>query len=441
MRIVLKAINWIRGAIGYTLWYTLKYTIIAAFIFGINFFCPPSHWIALFDSEPLTNEEVTANAKEITVKWATEANSTMAPKTSSQLKSGTKVKVLARYEFTKDMRSAQVFNHTMNFLVELPNGTRQLAHLPEAAKLTRAVVKQTGDTINILDVQKSKRSDFYPYTFKTSDGKSHKINELNFMPIPLPVYYENAFELYALQLKPFEIAHDLYPKQSLAYIPTGFYKLKHTDYPLSGNLGGALTRGFSGIFDAIVLMFFTLMVYFIISRLLTLIPIFPNAFLKFVGGVTFFGIFGAYTIYVAGVSANLIFIIAALSLSITDTNNYIVFHRCSRCHHAFKLKYLGKELIDVNEETSEGTEHSTESRKIGEKITKERDLYSGYEREISRSDITQTRSTSVDYTTVKTTEVWEHRFHCNHCNRNSTHIVKKVKKDTYYGNTRKGNWH
>lgn len=436
MKVIKKIILFVYNLIVGSIFKLLLWGLMAGVVFGVCIFFPPSHWINVLDSERLTEEQAAEIAPEITLKWATETSKLITREKAATVKAGTKVKVLGVFDVFAEGVLWHIYYDEAQYLIQLPDGSKVIAKLPEAAKLARAIVRKTGDTVNVLDVNKKKNT----YSFKTSDGKVHKYDELLFIPSTLPIYFENALQIYASH---FEIVNKVYkplPKRGLAYVPTGIYKKKYTIDLFAGRYGKIIARGLSGVFDALLMILFIFVVTFSISRLLTIIPVGSNSTLKTIGGLLYIPLFAAYLLFVCGVSGNILILIGGLVHAIKKTNEQIVFHRCDLCHHAYKLDHLGKVLMDTLIENTRGTFHDTESMKVGVEKTVERDLNSGYQREIGSRDIYKTRSVSGERCKTKRTETWEHRFYCQHCKKYSTFEFQVVEKSESYSNVKKSDW-
>ena len=160
--LISKVIEFIRKLVGNVVWcffLVLGYSFLLALVFGANCFYAPSHWVHLLDHRPLTEEELSQTAKDLTIKWKAEAQLPVTYEKTDSLKPGTKVKALAVVEYSKDCRLMHEFDRSTAFILELPDGKRVVARLPEAAQLTQAVLLTTADTVNVTGVNKNKKGE------------------------------------------------------------------------------------------------------------------------------------------------------------------------------------------------------------------------------------------------------------------------------------------
>ena len=440
--LISKVIEFIRKLVGNVVWcffLVLGYSFLLALVFGANCFYPPSHWVHLLDHRPLAEEELSQTAKDLTIKWKAEAQLPVTYEKTDSLKPGTKVKALAVVEYSKDCRLMHEFDRSTAFILELPDGKRVVARLPEAAELTRAVLLTTADTVNVTGVNKNKKGEI---SYKTSDGKTHKPHELKFLPYTLPAYYENVAEFFGKQYETLDKIQKMLPHSSLSYVPSGFYKVRHTDYPFNGLYGAIITRGASGVFDALLMMLFAAILIFVLTRLLTLIPGMPHDTQRALGILIFPPIIFLYVLFVSGLSVNIIVAIIAMVQAVKKNNEQAYYHRCLLCLHGYKLKYLGKKLVDTK--VSEGWEHfdENESRHVGDNVTYEVNRQNGQKREISREGVYEYRRVSGEAYIRRTIEFWEDQFYCSHCKKQSAYSKKEYKTETLgYRNVKKGSWH
>ena len=429
------------GAIFHFIWWVIvhfgKWSILIAVIFGLNLFFPPIHWASLLDNELMTNEEIAESAKDLTVKWSVDAEKPVTREKAGQLKAGTKVKVLGVLEPYADGRLMHSYYEKIVFLVQLPDSSRLLACLPEAAELARAVVLKTGDTVNVLSVSKKKKN----YTYKVSNGKVYKLEELNFIPFQLPIYYENKTKPYISEYPSVNKVLDLVYEYSLLNVPTGIYKIKFSGEYLNGKYGAIIMRGLSGVLDAFMMILFVMIIKFIISHLMTIIPWFPNRFQKVFGGLLIMYLFALYLLFVSGISANILVFIGGLIIAIKGNNSEIYYNRCCLCRHGYKLEFLGNELVDTQKSSGWENYSYTESRNNGETVYYEVDS-TGYRRETGRRPITEYRTVYGRVYVTRITEFWEDHFLCHHCNQESVYsYTERRKEEGAREITDYGSWH
>lgn len=435
-------IDFIRNVIGFSILGVLLacgYLFLLAIVYFANTFYPPAHWVHLFDHEPLSEEQLMQTAKDLTIKWKAEAEIPVTHEKTDSLKPGTTVKVLAILEFSKDCRLMHEFGTSPQIVVEQPDGKRVLARLPEAAELTRAVVLKTADTVDVLSVSKNKKGVF---SYKTSDGKVHKDRELKFLPFTLPAYYENLTGFLGKQFEFIDKIYKMQPHSSLAYVPNGFYKVNHTDGKFNGYNGAMLARGGSGVFDALLMMLFAATIIFIIKRLLTRIPGMTHEIQDSLGVLIFPPIMLLYVLFISGIGANTIIAIIAIVHGVKKNKLEAYNHRCLRCLHGYKLKHLGKVLVDTK--VKEGWEHfdDTESCNYADRVTYETKENSISKKEISREHLYKHRRVSGEVYKRRTVEFWEDQFFCSHCNQQSAYKSKEYKEESLdYRNVEKGSWH
>ena len=441
----------------------------------------PTHWWNKFDGKLLTEEEVTETAKEITIKWPANAKKILTHEDAESLKPDTKVKILGILVNNIHERYVCDYIDTNQYLVQLPDSSRVLARLPEAAEAFRTIVDETGDTVDVLSVNKKKDGSF---SFKTSDGKTYKRNELNFLYFSLPMYYENnmfaildtiqfdqeaskADSLYKQEpiavdsatsndtvklgpilrfvkfiSEPQRIGNGIQTfyktiykaicyyynvnktllSFSLVQSETGFYKAMPYAYPFNGSRGiisPALARGLSGLFDFVLLAIFIYATYKLIPCLLVIIPIFPNWFQKLMGFIIFLILYHVYFICVSGISINIVLFFIGYIPSVIRNKNLIYYNRCKLCHHGFKLDDLG-ETEHKHTKLSEGWVHRTwrEYENMGKRTTyKRNDL--GQWKEAYSENLTKSRIVSADFYEENWLATWKHQFFCHHCNQQS----------------------
>ena len=156
MKVIKKIILFVYNLIVGSIFKLLLWGLMAGVVFGVCIFFPPSHWINVLDSERLTEEQAVEIAPEITLKWATETSKLITREKAATVKAGTKVKVLGVFDVFAEGVLWHIYYDEAQYLIQLPDGSKVIAKLPEAAKLARAIVLKTGDTVNVLDVNKKR---------------------------------------------------------------------------------------------------------------------------------------------------------------------------------------------------------------------------------------------------------------------------------------------
>lgn len=415
-------------------WYIL---IALAVLFVVNMLpWAPMHWWNPFDGKLLSETQVAETAKEVTIKWPAKTVKAITHDDAGQLKAGTKVKILGIQ--VKNIHEREVFNYgdKTQYLVQLPDGSRVLAHLPEAAVVFRPVVKATGDTVAVKSVSKNKDGS---YTFATSDKKSHKRTELDFYRYALPMYYENSMLLPEGTNPVYDKLQHFLTTCTTHILPTGFYKEKPLAPTFIGSRGLSkpLARGFAGLFDAVLMIVFILLITFLLSKAMVYIPLFHNWFQVGVGTALGAVLLFVYFSLVSGLSVNIILLVLGFLYLKDDVQVSVKYERCKYCRHGGKMEDLG--LTErVRHEVSEGWEHFTGTETEGTGIV-EIVKVDGVEK--SRRELTSSRRVENDQYVKRWCETWEWQHRCNHCGKLT---VEKYRQDHFkvldVQNEKKGDW-
>lgn len=424
----------IAGVVFTSAWYIL---IALAVLFVINLLpWAPMHWWNPFDGKRLTEKEVAATAKEVTVKWPAKTLKAVTHEDAGKLKPGTKVTLLGI--LVKNIHEREVFNYgdKVQYLVQLPDGNRVLANLPEAAVVFRPVVKATGDTVAVKSVNKNKDGS---YTFKASNGKTYKRSELDFYRYSLPMYYENSMLLPEGKNASTDKIQHFITHYTLHILPNGFYKEKPLAPTFIGSRGLAkpVARGFAGLFDAVLMLLFILLINLLVSKAMVHIPFFHNWFQIGIGTLLTAVLLLAYFAFVSGLSVNIILLVLGFFYVKEGIQISVKYERCKYCRHGGKMEDLGL-TEHVTHQISEGWEHFTGTETEGTgwvEVVK----VDGVEK--SRRELTSSRRVESDQYVKRWCETWEWHLKCNHCGKLT---VEKYRQDHFkvldVQNEKKGGW-
>ena len=141
--------------------------------------------------KPITEQVALGRAYSLKTSVATELV-TMSGSSSTKVAvpAGTTVKVLGAYMTKLNFRSDSyaesapwVYSPDQYFWIEMPNGTRGAARLPEALVGRKVVVKSgdlAGKTVTVTGVRKNKTNDKFPYDYSVEGSKqTYKWGEFN----------------------------------------------------------------------------------------------------------------------------------------------------------------------------------------------------------------------------------------------------------------------
>ena len=163
--------------------------------------CGSTHLFELFDLKHPDTEYIVQNAADVETRLpATLVQTSPEGKVSeTPLRAGTTLRVLAgiamlpHYDTQLADRKARAGSYSpdMYYIVELGDGTRGIARLPETAigqRVRKAGVDSLLTVTGIRPEGKKSEKNPYPFRYACSDGQSYAFTELEWPPMRKPMY-------------------------------------------------------------------------------------------------------------------------------------------------------------------------------------------------------------------------------------------------------------
>lgn len=360
---------------------------------------------------------------------------------SCAIAAGKTVKILAQkapnfmdLTFKKPKRLL-AYRPDVQFLVELPDGKRVWAVLPEASIGLKVLCLETQDTIVIADVTRSSkavRDSRYNYLYKDkASGKSYTFEELGWGLKGQVYYYQHHLSLQSpsdsgivSKFAEWQARHPLY---RAIQGKEAFYQYPRFSFLNTRWMSNGWHIVFMIVNFLVIIVLYLILLYLIFDALFTKVMKVTIFQIKSLGNGT---VLFLSRLLLLALMLSIIWFLAIIDLftiiffisSWGGLLDEIEMERCPYCHSVGKLSILGKSDIHTDV-------HDSKTRTRDVQVDRKHSEY-------TRSDGTRVHQTTnvmqkQSFRDRITHKRWKENYHCNACGRDITYNKSETDRQEY----------